>query len=127
MSEDRPQVRGSTAQDAVVRTFGLEADHTSWHDSVNPRTGAKYETKSGREKVRIWEDQHRSLTSAEAAGVAWYAFVHVDAAGRVQDIQRRRPSTVTRLVSEHGGWVKSGHARTDGREKQLPIDVVLHE
>lgn len=125
MSESRPQVRGSDAEAAVVDAFGLERESTSWYDAINPRTGTKYEAKSGREKVRIWEDQHRSLVASDRAGTAWYAFVYVDAAGRVQEIQRRRPSTVTQLVEDAGGWVKSGHARTSDREKKLSIETVI--
>lgn len=124
MSESRPQVRGSTAEEHVVDDLGLERESTSWYDAISS-TGAKYEIKSGREKVRIWEDQHRSLTSAAARGVAWYVFVRVDGSGRVTASQRRRPTTVTRLVNDHGGWVKSGHERTSDREKQLPINDVV--
>jgi hypothetical protein len=125
MAERRPQVRGSTAQDAVVSEYGLEVDNAEWYDAVDPNTGTKYEVKSGLDDVRLWEDQHRSLVASDRAGTAWYAFVKVDSAGVVRAIQRRKPATVTRLVNEAGGWVKSGHHRTEKREKKLPVGRVI--
>ena len=124
MTETRPQVRGSSALSAVVSEFDLTVESTSWYDAISP-TGTKYEVKSGRESVRVWEDQHRSLVASDRVGTAWYVFVHVSAAGNVTAMQRRKPSTVTQLVNDAGGWVKSGHHRTKKREKYLPIGTVI--
>ena len=124
--------RGATATDAVCDRYGLTVESTPWYDAVSD-TGTKFEVKAtSRElddgstgRFRLWEEQHRSLVASDAQATAWYAFVLLTRSGQVMAIQRRRPSTVTRLVNERGGWYDAGHAEKDGRQFKLAHDAVL--
>jgi hypothetical protein len=73
----------------------------------------------------VWEQQHRSLTAAEGANMAWYAFVLLDERDGTLKIQRRKPSTVTRIVNKRGGWNESGHEGMESRQMKLPYSAVL--
>jgi len=100
-----PQTRGSEAVRRAAKKYGFEVESTRWYDGTGP-SGTRYEVKSTTGRgYRIWRDQHRSLTAAPSA---YYVFVYGD------KIVARRPSTVTKYVSESGGWVDSGHDRVDG-------------
>jgi hypothetical protein len=115
------QSRGSTAEQAASEKYGFQRVSESWYDGVNPQTGTKYEVKSGLNEIRFWEDQHRSLTASNNQNSARYVVVQTDRSGNIHRMMRKRPTTITRLVNEHGGWVESGHHRTNGREKYIPI------
>ncbi|MCD2199093.1 hypothetical protein LPA44_04160 [Halobacterium sp. KA-4] len=124
--------RGSTATHAVAERYGLEVESRPWYDAVSP-TGTKYEVKATSRaladgstgRFRLWEEQHRSLTASDAQGTSWYAFVLLSQSGDVRRIQRRKPSTVTRLVNERGGWYDAGHEGKDGRQFKLAHDAVF--
>ncbi|MGB9987305.1 hypothetical protein [Salarchaeum japonicum] len=75
-------------------------------------------------RFRVRRDQHRSLTVSNAHATAWYIFVLFDEDENQITLQRRRPSTVTRLVEERGGWNHAGHAEFEYQHK-LPIDTVI--
>lgn len=105
-----------------------EAD---WYDCVNPRTGTKHEAKTTDEadpsggRFRVWEDQHRSLAAANAAGVAWYDFLLLND-GEVVAHRRMKPSTVTKLVHANDGkWNRAGHHDRDGRQHKIPVEEVF--
>ncbi|QCC47433.1 hypothetical protein [Halobellus limi] len=108
-----------------------------WYDVVTPN-GTKIEVKSthtelddGSEgRFRLWEDQHTSLTSAEASGTAWYAFVLFSTDDEVVGIQRRKPSTVTRIVREIAledgePWSVAKHREREARQKKVPWSEVM--
>lgn len=98
-----------------------------WDEAIDESTGTKYEVESTHEdgRFRLWEDQTRSLLSSDARGTAWVAFVLFDERGNVEAMQRRKPSTVNRIVRERGGWNRAGHSERDGRQHKLPHDEVL--
>lgn len=120
------------AEEHVARTYDLEhrPDETEWYDCVNPRTSTKVEVKSTHQELesgasgrfRLWQDQHRSLIASDANGVAWYAFVLFAPGGDVVDVQRRKPSTVSKLVD---GWNRAQHGERDGRQHKLPWTEVF--
>ena len=120
------------AESLVAEEFGLsEFNDAEWYDAVLKSTGAKYEVKStssrirsGAGRFRLWEGQHRSMTAAEGQNAAWYAFVLLDTDDGVIRIQRRRPSTVTGIINDRGGWNRSGH-ESKGRQHKLPINEVF--
>jgi len=114
------QTRGSRAMHYIRRRYGLTVESTPWYDLISD-SGVKYEVKSGMEKVRFWEDQHRSLTSCNVRGSGWYVVVQTTQSGGVLRHRKIRPQVVTRMIQKNGGWVKSGHDRTDDREKYLPV------
>lgn len=113
------------AEQFVVEEFDLEHNPGNpggrWYDAVNPRTGAKYQIKSAESerRFRLWE-QHRSLTRSEGANAAWYVFL---ASG--EGMRRMKPTTVTRIVNERGGWNRANHELRDSRQHKLPVDEVL--
>ncbi|WP_436929114.1 hypothetical protein [Halosimplex halobium] len=76
-------------------------------------------------RFRLWEDQHRSLATAEGAEgqTVWDAFLLFDENGDVVDVVRRKPSTVTEIVG--GEWNDAGHASRDGRQRKIPWDKVI--
>lgn len=114
------QTRGSKAMHYVASRYDLEVESTSWYDLVS-ESGVKYEVKSGMTKVRFWQDQHRSLTSCNVKGSAFYVIVQTTKSGGVIRHRKIRPPIVTAAVFNHGGWVKSGHDRTDAKEKYIPV------
>jgi len=131
--DGRNSDRGATAAHAVADRYGLEIESTPWYDAIHPETGTKYEVKATSRRLddgstgrfRLWEGQHRSLVASDAQATAWYAFVRLSQSGDVLDVQRRRPSTVTRLVRERGGWYDAGHEGKDGRQFKLAHDAVF--
>jgi len=122
--------QGRFATEAVADRFDLvvENDVAEWYDAVDPSTGTKYECKSTSKELesgatgrfRVWEDQHRSLTTAASADgqTAWYGFVLLDDNGRVEEMVRRKPSTVTKIVG--GEWNRAGHSERDSRQYKIP-------
>jgi len=107
----------------VIDKYDLVEASVEWCDATNPRTGARYEVKSAdpsREyaRFRLWKDQHAALTAASANVAAWYVFVSGDR------VTRRTPSYVTSVVSDMGGWNRSGHRR-GSRQLKVPIERVL--
>jgi hypothetical protein len=131
--------QGEYAEDWVAARHGLAhvPGEASWYDCRNAATGTKHEVKSTHETIsgahndagegefRLWADQHKSLLASDAAGVAWYDFVLLDGSGNVVDHQKRKPSTVSTLVRENGGWRPAGHADRDGLQCTLPHSVVF--
>ena len=119
------------AETIVAEEFGLsEFNDSEWYDCILKSTGTKYEVKStsdrirsGKGRFRLWESQHRSLTAAEGQNMAWYAFVLLDTSDGVIRIQRMRPSTVTGIIRDRGGWNRSGHSK--GKQHKLPIGAVF--
>lgn len=114
---------GKAAEKRVIDKYGLERADVEWCDATNPRTGARYEVKSAstsatRPRFRLWEDQHRSLTRAANHAAAWYVFVYGG------EMTRRRPSTVTEVVNDRGGWNRSGHRR-GARQLKVPVEELL--
>lgn len=89
--------------------------------SAHRRVGEDYPA-AGRFRVR--RDQHRSLTASDAQGTAWYIFVLFDEEAGEVVVQRRRPSTVRKIVEERGGWNDAGHEEFAYQHK-LPIEEVL--
>ncbi len=115
--------RGRFGEDYVRRRDDLEAcPENDWCDLLNPRTGSKHEVKVSlpNRRFRIWEDNHRSLTASDGQGTAWYHFVVVTSSGNVVDERKAKPSTITRIVNERGGWNRSGHAR-GSRQHKIPV------
>lgn len=111
-----------------------------WWDARNPRTDAKHEVKSvteeidGRDKdayvptpgrIRLWEDQTRSLNAYDADQTGWIDFLLLDEQGTPQDHVRRKPGTILSLVNELGGWDDSGHSK--GRQKKIPFPVIFDD
>jgi len=120
MTDKRPAARAARATRRAAEKYGFNVTSASWYDGTGP-SGTRYEVKSTADRgFRIFEDQHRSLTAAPSA---FYVFVRFRSDGSVADMTRRRPATVTQYVSESGGWVKSGHARTDDGERYLDPDT----
>lgn len=124
--------RGATATRAVAERYNLTVDSAPWYDAVSD-TGTKYEVKATSRQLadgstgryRLWESQHRSLVASDAQATAWYAFVLLTRSGQVMAIQRRRPSTVTQLVNERGGWYDAEHTGMDGRQFKLAHTAVI--
>lgn len=131
--------QGEAAGEIVAKEYGGEhvPGESFWYDVVTP-SGTKIEVKSthvrledGSEgRFRLWEDQHTSLTSAEASGTAWYAFVLFGQDEELMKIQRRKPSTVTRIVREIAledgePWSVAGHKERQSRQKKIPWSEVM--
>lgn len=128
------------AEELAAQEFDLAhaADEEFWYDVRAPSRDdrpTKGEVKSCHRDVgedypaagrfRVRRDQHRSLVASDAQGTAWYIFVLLDEEAGDVVLQRRRPSTVTRIVDERGGWNQAGHEEFDEQHK-LPIDAVLY-
>jgi hypothetical protein len=123
------------AEEIVAEEYGLDGLglDPDWWD-LRTESGTKYQVKStsteigekypGSGRFRVWQGQHRSLVASDAVGTAWYAFVLLDEDRGVLRIQRRRPSTVGRIVRERGGWNRSGH-ESQGRQHKLPWETVV--
>ena len=119
--------RGLDGEDYVARRFELEeCPENDWCDLVNPRTGTQWEVKvcQPNRRFRLWEDNHRSLTASDGQKTAWYYFIVVSKNGNIVDTQKRKPSTITRIVRERGGWNESGHER-GSRQHKLPPSAVM--
>lgn len=129
--------QGEAAGEIVAKELGGEhaPNETEWYDVVLP-SGTKVEVKSthvrledGSEgRFRLWEDLHTSLTSAEASGHAWYAFVLFSQDDEVLGIQKRRPSTVTSIVDDVGEgdpWNLARHRERQSRQKKIPWSAVM--
>lgn len=109
----------------VADRLGLTVESKPWYDLIST-TGVKYEVKSGMDKVRFWEDQHRSLTACNnGSGSAWYVIVKTTKSGGVVSYRKYRPTAITEAINEAGGWVKSGHDRTDAREKYVNVSELV--
>lgn len=136
MSTYSNERQGRFATEHVADQFDLlvENDVEDWYDAVDESTGTKYEVKSTSQELasgatgrfRLWEDQHRSLTSAAAADgqTAWYAFVLLDDANNVADVARRKPSTVTTIVDRD--WNRAEHVERNSRQHKVPWYEVIH-
>lgn len=128
--------QGEFATRQVAEEFGLdvENDVAEWYDAVDPSTGTKFECKSTHQQLedgatgrfRLWEDQHRSLTSAAAADgqTAWYGFVVLDEDNDVKHLVRRKPSTVTKIVG--GEWNRAEHVERKSRQHKVPWYEAIH-
>lgn len=136
MTRDHPnEQQGEFAIEYVANAYDLEVENDveDWYDAVAPSTGTKYEVKSTHQELasgatgrfRLWEDQHRSLVAAESAEdqTAWYAFVLLDEDGEVEDIARRKPSTVTGIVD---GWNRAEHDDRDSGQHKVPWYQVFY-
>lgn len=134
-NEHQGEAAGEIVADELGGDHAPEEAH--WYDVVLP-SGTKVEVKSthvrlenGSEgRFRLWEDQHTSLTSAEASGSAWYAFVLFGQDDELLNIQKRRPSTVTRIVRdialEDGEpWSLAEHRQRQSRQKKIPWSGVM--
>lgn len=129
---------GDLAEQLVADEYGLNRfNDASWFDATDESgSGARYEVKSTAKRIgddypadgrfRLWEEQHRSLTTAEGQNMAWYAFVLLDQeAGEIM-IQRKRPSTVTQIIQSRGGWNAAGHGGRDDRQHKVPYSAVMY-
>ena len=115
--------RGRRGEDYVRRRDDLEeCSENDWCDLVNPRTNTKHEVKVAApdRRFRIWEDNHRSMVASDAGNVAWYQFLVVTMNGNVVEERKVKPSTVTTIVNERGGWNESGHVR-GSRQHKIPV------
>ena len=124
------------AEEIVAEVFDLlhRPNEAEWYDCRHPHTDAKTEVKStiaeigdaheaaGRFRLRL--DQLRSLLSSDAAGVAWIVFVLFDYDAGVVKLRRVKPSTVSAMVRDRGGWNDAGHQEFDKQHK-LPIGEVF--
>ena len=131
--------QGDFAEEWVATRFNLAhvAGEAEWYDCRRVSTGTKHEVKSthetisgahndaGRGEFRLWADQHRSLLASDASGVAWYDFVLLDAGGSVLAHQRRKPSTVSQVVADNGGWRPAGHEDRDSLQATVPFPDVM--
>lgn len=65
------------------------------------------------------EDQHPNLTSTASADgqTAGYTFVLLDKANSVEDVVRRKPWTVTKIVG--GDWNRAKHVDRNSRQHNL--------
>ena len=118
--------RGANSEDYLARRDNLEkCPENDWCDLVNPRTGSKHEVKTclPGKRFRIWQDNHRSLTASDGQGTAWYRFLVVSEGGNVLRETKMKPSTVTKMIRERGGWNRSGHARGSQQHKLPEKDV----
>jgi hypothetical protein len=138
-SPNRRQGRG--VERAIARRLDVEhvPGEADWYDLVGP-TGTKYEVKSTTKtysgeysegdpgRFRLWEDQHLSLVAADRTGTAWYVFVLLDD-DEVAAVQKRRPSTVTKIVDDvgDGDWNLAGHSERDSRQQKVPWTAVMDD
>jgi len=134
MPEFPNRQKGHKAVEIVADEFGLDVDTESayWFDAVLPTTGTKYEVKSTSVEIgdeyreegrfRLWADQHKRLLEADRNGTAWYAFVLFDGAGRVENIQRRRPTTVSKIVDH---WNTSKHKKRRSKQHKVPWSEIM--
>lgn len=123
------------AEELVADEYGLSPfTDAEWYDAVDEDSNTKYEVKSTQETVgdsysnpgrfRLFKGQHRSLTASEGQGMAWYAFVLLAESEGVIRIQRKKPTTVTKIIRRRGGWNRSGHA-SKGKQHKVPISEVF--
>lgn len=129
----RTESFGELAEDIVETVWNLEDESGEWYDLTHPTTGARYEVKStsseigdkypGDGRFRVWESQTKSLLASDRTNVAWYVFVFMDEDAGLLRIQRRKPSTVQKIVRKSGGWNQSGHSM--GRQYKLPYRDVM--
>lgn len=132
--DKRADDRSEFAELLVAEIYGLEhvGDKGDWYDAVLKSTMTKYQIKStavervkgSSGRFRLWETDHRSLVASDSSGTAWYVFVLFDGKGGVVSVRRCKPSTVTRIVEEAGGWNQAGHADKPGRQLKLPHEEV---
>lgn len=128
------------AEELAAEVLNLQhaPDEHFWYDVRAPSTSSrptKGEVKSAHRDVgehypaagrfRVRRDQHRSLVASDAQGTAWYVFVLIDEDTGEVVFQRRRPSTVTQIIDERGGWNRAGHDEFDHQHK-LPIETVMY-
>lgn len=109
-------------------------DQSEWYDARHENTGSKMEVKStsstigskypGDGRFRVWQGQHQSLTSSDASGTAWYVFVLLDEDAGLLRMRRVKPSTVTQIVRDRGGWNNSGHGSM-GKQHKIPHDELF--
>lgn len=123
------QQRGRTAEKWVAEKFSLEFEtDRDWVDLLNPRTEARHGVKSARpdRRFRFWEDNHHSLSISGGQKTAWVDLVVLSSGSNPSVLGHRRvkPSTVTDVVNDRGGWNKSGHRR-GSRQKKIPVGVFL--
>jgi|GEM_PF-2184495 hypothetical protein len=118
--------RGRRGESYVRRRDDLEASEVDWCDLRNPRTNSAHEVKvcEPNRRFRIWEDNHRSLTTADGQNAAWYHFLVVTDGGNVIEERRMKATTVTKLVRERGGWNESGHER-GSRQLKIPESEIF--
>jgi hypothetical protein len=135
-NQKQAKAQGEFATEAVVDEYDLIKDNATadWFDARAP-SGARYEVKSTTVKIgdddrpgrfRLWKDQHESLQGYRSQGTAWYAFVLLDD-GRVVDIQRRKPQTVTKAVEKVGGgeWNEANHHDRYSQQKKVPWPLLV--
>ena len=132
----RADDRGDLAERIVSEMYGLRhvGDAGGWYDAVLESTGTKYQVKStaedgatsGSAEFRLWETDHRSLVGSDAQGTAWYTFVLFSKRDGLQEVRRMKPSTVTKIVQEFGGWNESGHRDKNSRQVKLPQELVMN-
>lgn len=131
--------QGAFAERAAAEKwdFAHAPNEADWYDCVGPNE-EKLEVKStvvtlasgSAGRFRLWEDQHISLTAADKAGSAWYAFVLLSG-GSTQEvvaIKRMRPKDVTPIVRADGGtWNLAGHEKRPGRQHKVLWSEVFSE
>lgn len=138
MSRHPNRQQGADTEEWVVNRKNANVVHVpgeaSWYDLRRITTGAKGEVKSTHEKIegshndgnfgelRLWKDQHRSLLSSDASGVAWYHFVVVDDYGTVIKYRKMKPKTVSKIIRESDEieWRPANHADRDGLQATIP-------
>lgn len=125
----------NVAEEVVAEEYDVSTfTDAEWYDCVDKDSGTKYEVKSTSSRIgddypakgrfRLWKAQHLSLAISEGQNMAWYAFVFLDESTGTLKIQRRKPTTVTKIVNERGGWYDSGHS-SKGKQYKLPVSEVF--
>ncbi len=137
MGQRSNEAQGEFATEHVADVFNLvvENEIEDWYDAINERTGTKHECKSTRRELsngrpgrfRLWEDQIASLEASDRTATAWVTFVLLDQGGDVVAVQRRKPTTVRKIVEKRGGWNRAGHDQRSGRQHKLPWPEVVDE
>jgi hypothetical protein len=124
------------AEEVAAEMYGYETvpGDPDFFDVRHPERVTKAEVKSTQTSIgekypaegrfRVWEGQTRSLVASDARATAWYIFVLFDESAGMLRLRRMRPSTVSRIVDERGGWNESGH-ESMGRQHKIPIIEVF--
>jgi phytoene dehydrogenase-like protein len=126
------------AEELAAETYGYRETpgDPEWFDVVDEENQTRAEVKStstrvgnkfpGSGRFRLWRSQTRSLlSSASNPGYStWYIFVLLDDTEGLLKFRRMFPGTVATMVSERGGYNRSGH-ESQGRQYKLPWKEVF--
>lgn len=118
---------GARVERAACDRYGLEPDHSSWHDAVRSNgdpveiKAAMYRRDDGSEgRFRIFEDYHERLATSDG----WYCFGSYRPRGTGVEIVAMTMTRARALRLSSSDFYSSGGHR-DSRQVKIPIQKLL--